>query len=189
MGAKLPEVGIVKLNAFLTSSAALDDALRERAERDLTRAMLDSGDAVGALARLEFPSSGVERFWKAEALSSLGRWDDAAPLYEEVAADGPASLREAATIGQAEALHAVGRGEEALALLSRLEGDSPSTLVRLRLAELYIDARQLDPARKLLADAKPATVLESRWRRVCRGPCAIWRRIKTPRLSKISRNS
>ena len=79
LSSHLPEVAIVKLNAFLTSSAALDDALRERAEQDLTRAMLDSGDAVGALARLEFPSSDVERFWKAEALSSLGQWDDAAP--------------------------------------------------------------------------------------------------------------
>jgi TolA-binding protein len=169
MDAKLPEVAIVKLNAFLTSSAALDDALRERAEQDLTRAMLEAGDAVGALARLEFPSSGVERFRKAEALSSLGRWDDAAPLYEEVATDGPPSLREAATMGEAEALHAVGRGKEALSLLSRLESHSSSVVVRLRLAELYIESQQLEPARKLLAGANPATLAESRWKQYVEG--------------------
>jgi tetratricopeptide (TPR) repeat protein len=169
MASSLPEVAIVKLNAFLISSAALDDALRERAEQDLTRAMLDAGDAVGALARLEFPSNAAERFWKAEALSSLGRWDDAAPLYEEVAAEGPSNLREAAAIGEAEALHAVGRDQEALPLLARLEAHSTSTLVRLRLAELYLEAQQLDPARELLARAKPGTLLETRWRQYVEG--------------------
>jgi tetratricopeptide (TPR) repeat protein len=174
MAARLPQVAIVKLDAFLTSSAALDDTLRERAEQDLTHAMLDAGDAVGALARLEYPSSETERFWKAGALSSLGRWDDAAPLYEEVAADGPSSLQEAAAIGQAEALRADGRDEEALAVLERLETRSSSTLVRLRLAELYLDneqpdGRQLDPARALLAGAKPATLLETRWRQYVEG--------------------
>ena len=134
MSARLPEVAIVKLNAFLASNAASDDNLRERAEQDLTRAMLETGDADGALARLEFPASPTERFWKAEALSALGRWDEAAPLYQEVAADGPADLLEAATIGQAEALHAMGRDIEARSLLAALEARSSSTLVRLRLA-------------------------------------------------------
>jgi len=167
--ARLPEVAIVKLHAFLVSSAALDDTLRERAENDLTRAMLDSGDAAGALAGLEFPQGEVERFWKAEALSALGRWEDAAPLYGEVAADGPASLREAATIGQAEALHALGRGEEAEATLARLEARSSSTLLRLRLAEFCLESRQLERARQLLARSKPAGLFETRWRQYVEG--------------------
>jgi TolA-binding protein len=169
MAAKLPEVAIVKLNVFLTSSAALDDSLRERAERDLTRAMLDSGDVVGALARLEYPSGMSERFWKAEALSSLGRWDDAIPLYAEVAADGPDNLREAATIGQAEALHAVSRDLEARSLLETLEAKSPSTLLQLRLAELDIENQDLDSARALLVRSKPANLLETRWREYVEG--------------------
>ena len=167
IAASLPEVAIEKLHAFLGSSAALDDSLRERAESDLTLATLNSGDAVGALARLEYPSGELDRFWKAEALSALGRWDDAAPLYEEVATDGPASLREAATIGQAEALHALGRNDEAESTLAGLE--APSTLVRLRLAELYVESRQLEPARRLLARSQPANLVETRWRQYVEG--------------------
>jgi tetratricopeptide (TPR) repeat protein len=169
MAARLPEVAIQKLHLFLTSSAALDDALRERAEGDLTRAMLDSGDSVGALARLEYPTSDAERFWKAEALSALGRWDDAGSLYEEVAGDGPAALREAATIGQAEALHAQGRTEDAEAALAALEAQSSSTLVRLRLAELCLETQQLDLARGLLARSKPSNLVETRWRQYVEG--------------------
>jgi tetratricopeptide (TPR) repeat protein len=166
---KLPEVAIVKLNACLASGASLDDASRQRAESDLTEATLDSGDAAGALARLEFPSGEVERFWKAEALSALGRWDDAEPLYQEAAADGPEDLREAATIGQAEALHETGRIGEAETVLAALEAHSKSTIVRLRLAELYVESNQLDPARALLGRAKPATLIETRWRQYVEG--------------------
>lgn len=169
MADKLPEVAIQKLNAFLASDAALDDALRDRAETDLTRAMLDSGDTAGALARLEFPSSDIERFWKAEALASLGRWDEAAPLYEQLASDGPANLHEAASIGQAEALHALGRDDEARSILAALEAHSNSTLARLRLAELYLEDKQLEPARQLLARSKPTTLLETRWRQYVEG--------------------
>ncbi len=118
---------------------------------------------------LEFPSSDIERFWKAEALSSLGRWDDAAPLYQEVATDGPALLRQAAAIGRAEALHALGRADEALPILAKLEAHSPSTIVRLRLAELYLDNKRIEPARKLLAHSKPATLAETRWRQYVEG--------------------
>jgi tetratricopeptide (TPR) repeat protein len=166
---RVPEVAIQKLDTFLTSSAALDDALRERAESDLTRAMLDSGDAVGALARLEFPADETQRFWKAEALSALGRWDDAEPLYTEVASDGPAGLEEPAAIGEAEALHALGRTPEAITVLASLKSHSPSPLVRLRLAEMYIENQQVNAARKLLAGVKPATLIEKRWRQYVEG--------------------
>jgi len=165
----LPEVAIVKLNAYLASGAALDDTLRQRAEHDITGATLDSGDAAGALARLDFPSDMLERFWKAEALSALGQWDDAIPLYSEVATGGPANLREAATIGQAEALHAEQRDDEARTALADLEARSPSTLVALRLAELYLENNQLDRARKLFDAAKPASLLETRWRQYVEG--------------------
>jgi len=169
ISSSLPEVAIQKLHAFLTSSAALDDSLRERAEADLTGAMLDSGDAVGALARLEFPSSDLERFWKAEALSALGRWDDSEPLYEEIATDGPPTLHEAATLGQAEALHALGRTPEAESALATIEPHSRSAIVRLRLAELSIETRQLDLARQLLARSKPANLVETRWQKYVEG--------------------
>jgi len=182
MAAKLPEVAIVKLNAFLISSAALNDSLRERAERDLTHAMLDSGDAVGALARLEFPSSDIERFWKAQALSTLGRWDDAALLYKTVAKDGPADLRAAATIGQAEALHALDRDDEARSILARLDAHSSSTLVRLRLAELCLENHQIDPARDLLARSKPSTLVETRWRQYVEGCLYLAEDQATPAL-------
>ena len=125
MAAHLPEVAIQKLNAFMASTGALDDALRERAELDLTRAMLDSGDAVGGLARLEFPASDQERFWKAEALSELGRWTDAEPIYEEARHERPRALRDAAAIGQAEALHAQGRDRRGAVRAGGVQGTSP----------------------------------------------------------------
>ncbi|MGA3170935.1 MAG: tetratricopeptide repeat protein [Chthoniobacteraceae bacterium] len=165
----LPEVAIVKLHSFLASSAASDDALREQAESDLTRALLDSGDADGALARLEFPASEREEFWKAEALSALGRWDDAEPLYEELANDGPSDLLEAATIGQAEALHAMGRTREAESALAALEERSPSAMAGLRLAELYLETQQLQKARELLDRSPAANLVEARWRQYVEG--------------------
>lgn len=169
LSAKLPEVAIVKLNDFLASSAALDDTLRQRAERDLTGAMLDSGDAAGALARLDFPSSMLEHFWKAEALSALGRWDEAIPFYQDVATDGPPELREAANIGQAEALHALNRDVEARSILETIEAAAPSTLVEIRLAELYLDNQELAPAQQLLAKSKPHNLLENRWHQYVEG--------------------
>jgi len=165
MAAKVPEVAIEKLNGFLASTSATDAALVQRANTDLTRAMLDSGDAEGALARLDFPSTETERFWKAEALSALARWDEAGPLFAEVATDGPADLREAATIGQAEALARQGRAPEAITVLSGLK----STLARLRLAELYLDTRQTAPAQQVLDSLKPATPLEYQWRKLIEG--------------------
>ncbi|HEX4085015.1 MAG TPA: tetratricopeptide repeat protein [Chthoniobacteraceae bacterium] len=165
MTAKLPEVAIEKLNGFLASTSATDGTLVERAETDLTRAMLDSGDAAGALARLDFPNSGAERFWKAEALSALDRWEEAGPLYAEVAADGPANLHDAATIGHAEALREQGRTPEAITTLSAIH----TTLSQLRLAELYLDTDQLEAARQLLAKAQPASLLEDRWRKYIEG--------------------
>jgi TolA-binding protein len=167
MDDRLPEVAIVKLNALLRAPGALDDATRKRAEKDLTRAMLDSGDAAGALARLDFPSGPDERFRKAEALSALGQWDNAQPLYQELALSGPGDLREPAAIGESEALHAMGRDSEARAVLSQLE--APSTLARLRLAELCVEALQFDQARKLLADSKPATPIEVSWHQYVEG--------------------
>ena len=164
----LPEVAIVKLNAFLGSGARVDDPLRERAEQDLTHAMLDSGDEEGVLARLEFPASTTERFWKAEALSALGRWDEAADLYVEVTAEG-GEFAEAAAIGQAESFHALGRDDSARAVLTRLEARSRSTLVQLRLAELDIGDGQMDAARRLLERLKPTSLLEKRWRQYIEG--------------------
>ena len=169
MAAHLQEVAIEKLHGFLASSGALDDSLRERAEDDLTRAMLDSGDMVGALARMEFPANDFERFWKAAALAALGRWSDAEPLYQELADGGSATLHKAATIGRAEALHALGRTAEAETALATLEAHSDSALVRLRLAELYLETHQLDQARALLARATPSNLVETRWHQYVEG--------------------
>jgi len=163
---KLPEVAVEKLRTYLETGVA-DDALREEAEDLLTRAMLEAGENAGALGRLEFPASDQERFWKAEALSALGRWEEAEPIYEQLADDGPAELRLAATMGQAEALHALGRTKEAEGRLKELA--ESSTLVRLRLAELYLETQQLDLARQLLANAKPGNLVETRWRQYVEG--------------------
>jgi tetratricopeptide (TPR) repeat protein len=162
MASHLPEVAIAKLNALLSGSG-LDDAQQARAQQDLTQAMLDSGDVQGALARLDFPATDEERFLKANALAALGQWSDALPLYATVAANGPQNLHDAATLGQAEALHALQRDPEARAILALLAVRSNSALVRLRLAELYVEDAELDPARALLARCKPATLLEKSW--------------------------
>jgi len=169
MASHIPNVAVAKLNALLLSGATLDETLQQRAEQDLTEAMLESGDAAGALERLNFPANDLESFWKAEALSALGRWDEALPLYETVATEGPASTQEAATLGQAEALHALERDGEARNLLSALEARSPSTLVRLRLAELYLENDEPDAARALLARCHPKTLLEVRWGQYVQG--------------------
>jgi tetratricopeptide (TPR) repeat protein len=164
----LPEVAIAKLQNLMTG-ASLDAADQQRAEDDLSQAMLDSGNTQGVLARLSYPSTGVERFIKAEALASLGQWEDALPLYATVAAYGPTSLRDAATLGQAEALHALQRDPEARAILALLERHSPSTLIRLRLAELYLENAEIEPAGALIARCKPQTLLEKHWFQYVRG--------------------
>jgi len=162
LASHLPEVAVEKLNVLLSGTTLSEDQ-QQRAQEDLTHAILDSGDAQGALARLDFPATNTERFLKAEALSALGNWEDALPLYATVAAYGPDSLHEAATLGQAEALHALQRDPEARAILALLAAHSSSTLVQLRLAELYVENAELNPAGALLARCKPATPLENSW--------------------------
>ena len=164
IAAKLPEVAIEKLHAVLRPGATIDEGLRQRAEEDLTQATLESGDMDGVLTRLEYPANDQERVWKAEAFAALGRWPDAERMYAQVATDGPSDLQESAGIGDAEALHALGMMPEALAVLSRIAEHSNSALVRLRLAEMYLETRQLQPAKKLLAAVKPNSPLESKWR-------------------------
>jgi len=174
----LPEVALEKLHAFLASPEAADDTLRERAEADLTRALLDSGENEAALARLEYPANDRERFWKAEALMAEGRWEDAAPIYHQLAADGPAEMRLAAGIGEAEAQHAMGEADPqhadvhnnaAIAILAALDRHGKSNLVRLRLAELYVETQKLDQAKQLLASVKPQNLVETRWRQFVEG--------------------
>ena len=180
LSSHLPEVAIEKLHLVLTSTDAFDDALRERAEADLTSAMLDSGDPAGALARLEYPATDIERFWKAEALSALRRWDDAEPIYEQLATDGPPPFREPALIGQAESLHALGRTADAQSTLAAAH--SPSNLVLLRLAELYLESRRLQPARQILSRVTPSSLLETRWRQFVEGRLYLAEDQATPAL-------
>jgi tetratricopeptide (TPR) repeat protein len=169
IAANLPEVAIVKLKALLDSGSITDDAVRQRADQDLTQAMLAAGDTDGALERLEYPQTMQERLWKGEALSANGQWDDAVAAFGPVVSDGPADLQEAAAIGEAEALHALDRDPEARTVLETLVAQRPSTIAELRLAELYLENNDLPSARKIFDQAKPQGVVAEKWRGYVQG--------------------
>ena len=100
----VPQVAVLRLRARLARELGPDE--RRDATAKLGEALLAAGEAEEALAMLQDPSLAAlpaTRFWRAQALATLRRWDEALLFYQQVAAEPASPFRSRAIFGQAEA--------------------------------------------------------------------------------------
>ncbi len=159
---KVPEVAIEKLQTMLSQNPSPDE--RARATRKLARALLDANRAEDALKLLENPASDEERMLKAETFAALGCWSDAAAIFRELSATENPFVK-SATLGLAESLRMLGKHSEAAHLLEIFDQKNPSTVVKLRLAELFLDANLQKRANAELSSVQPANAFETKWKK------------------------
>ena len=131
------------------------------------------GRAGRSLKALQDPALKDEtavRFWRAQALASLQRWNEALPLYQQVSGERTSPLRAAALFAQAEALRALQRFDEALRFLAALFAEPQwSDRAQLRSIELLLDRRDNPGARRLLDKARPAALGDKKEKRYLQG--------------------
>ena len=139
----------------------------------LGEALLAAGDAEEALKVLQDPAllaRPATRFCRAQALATLGRWAEALPLYQQVAAEAASPFRSRAILGQAEALRALRRPEEALLVFARLFSDPQAKdRAELRSVELLLEKRDTAGARRILDKARPVALADKKEKRFLQG--------------------
>lgn len=166
----VPQVAVMRLRKILEGELAAAD--KKTVTAKLGEALLAAGEPEDALKVLEDP--GLQdlpaiRLWRAQALASLQRWNEALPLYQQ-ATQSPPPLRATAIFGQAEALRALQRFDEALQLLAALFSDSQwNDRAQLRSIELLLDKRDNAGARRLLDKARPAALADKKEKRFLQG--------------------
>ena len=167
----VPEVALVRLQALLANNLSERDrraVVEKLAEAQVAAKHPDDALALLADARLrELPWA---KFWRAQAFANLHRWDEALPLYEQLADDQNSPFRNAAIFGAAETLRALGKRDQALKKFMLLIHDKEwGTRAQLRAADLSIETGDLEGTRRLLEQIQPASIAERRERRVLRG--------------------
>ncbi len=157
----VPEVAVYQLQKL---AGGLSPADTIRLNERLAEALIAAQRGSEALRVLEQPGlrdSVSGKFLRAQALAALNRYDEALPLYREVAQSNDAQ-RAAAIIGAAEMLRVLGRIDEAINAYHALENDARfGVSARLREAELLIAKQESGMARRLL-DATQAKILSDR---------------------------
>src|SRR4051812_9070284 len=158
----VPEVAIVRLRELIAKKPSTEEW--RAAAQKLAEALIAAGRSAEALSQLDDPrlrDAPGTKFWRAQALGSLGRWSEALPFFEQVAGDPAAPFRSAATFGSAEALRALGRGEEARQKLTAITRDKEwEKRAQFRLVELYLDADDAPSARRILTNLQPSSTVE-----------------------------
>ena len=148
----VPEIAVTRLRPLLKTN--LPDAEWRNIAVKLAEALLAAEQPAEALTLLEDPRLGEvpsTKFWRAQALAELHRWNDALSLYQVIGADEASPFRNDAIFGAAEMLRALARPEEALQTLSAIIRDKQwSIRARLRSAELFLDKSDTDNARRML---------------------------------------
>ena len=167
----VPQVAVMRLRKLLQSELA--DADRKAVAAKLGEALLAAGDPAEALKVLEDPAlqdQTIVRFWRAQALASVQRWNEALPFYQQVSADRTSPVRAAALFGQAEAFRAVQRFDDALRVLAFLFNEPQwNDRAQLRSIELLLDKRDNAGARRLLDKARPAALGDKKEKRYLQG--------------------
>ena len=167
----VPQVAIVRLRSLLATE--LPPAERTAANAKLGEALVAAEQPEEALKILaasdvrELPDS---KFFRAQALAALARWDEALPLYQQSAGAPRDAFTLESRYGQAEALRALGRSDEALVVLRSLERD-PRWQIRARLdmAELLLQKRDNKGATRIVQSIAPTALAEKKERRFLRG--------------------
>ena len=156
----VPDVAVEKFRRCLAMAPA-DDA-RAPLALQLARALLDARRASEALDTLQNANARDldASLVKAQALAALYRWSEALPLFEKAAAQR--GLAASAKLGMAESLHALNRTPEAITLLESL-AETGGVPAQLRLAEFYIEQKQLDKCAAILKTVAPVSGMEKKW--------------------------
>jgi predicted negative regulator of RcsB-dependent stress response len=167
----VPQVAVMRLRNIL--KRALPPADQQTVLAKLGEALLASGEPEEALKVLEDPvvqDLPATLLWRAQALAALGRWNEALPLYQKVAAQNPSPFKSTALFGQAEALRALQRFDEALQLFGTLLGDPQwNDRAQLRSIELLLEKRDNAGARRILDKARPAALSDKKEKRYLQG--------------------
>src|SRR2546423_713952 len=167
----VPQVAVMRLRSILQRSLAPPD--KQIVLAKLGEAFLASGEPGEALKVLEDPAVqdlSSTSLWRAQALAALGRWNDALPLYQKLAAQNPSPFRTTALFGAAEALRALQRFDEALKLFAALLGDPQwNERAQLRSIELLLEKRDNTGARRILDKAQPVSLSVKKEKRYLQG--------------------
>jgi len=167
----VPQVAVLRLRALLSRDLAAEE--RREATAKLGEALLAAGEAEEALKVLEdpaLPARPAMGFCRAQALATLGRWAEALPLYQKVAAESPRPFRSKAILGQAEALRALRRPDEALQVFALLFSDpAAKDRAELRSVELLLDKQDTAGARRILDRTRPAALADKKEKRFLQG--------------------
>jgi TolA-binding protein len=171
MAEGVPEVSIVRLETLLSRELSEDD--RRAASVSLAQACIATGEAGKAIPILDQPllrGFSAADFWRAQALATLGRWEEALPFYETVAAKPQGPFRAEALFGKAEALRSIGRVDEALQAFALLFPDKHwKTRAQLRSVELLLEKKNTAAATRILNEMQPASAAEKKEDRFLRG--------------------
>src|SRR2546423_8407149 len=167
----VPQVAVMRLPNI--SQRPLAPADKQTTLAKLGEALLASGEPGEALKVLEDPAVQdlpATSLWRAQALAALGRWNEALPLYQKIAAQDPSPFRNTALFGAAEALRALQRFDEALQLFAALLGDPQwNDRAQLRSIELLLEKRDNSGARRILDKARPASLSDKKEKRYLQG--------------------
>jgi TolA-binding protein len=167
----VPEVAVARLHALLSKNPPTAD-WREIAGK-LGQALIAADQPAEALKLLEDPrlrDLAASKFWRGQALASLGRPVEALSFYHQAAAEKNSALHVDALFGEAEMLRALNRVDEAIQKFSPLFRD-PNFGIRaqLRVAELYLDRSDTVGASRLLNKLHPPKQADRKERHFLRG--------------------
>jgi TolA-binding protein len=167
----VPEVAVARLHALLGRN--LPDAEWRAIAEKLAEASIAANQPADALRLLEDPrllDVPITKFWRAQALASLGRAAEALSLYEEAAAQENPPFRADALFGEAEMLRALNRVDEAIEIFSSLFRDPNFGFrAQLRAVELYLDRSDTVNASRLLNKLRPIKPADRKERHFLRG--------------------
>jgi len=167
----VPQVAVLRLRALLGDDLGADE--RRYAMAKLGEALLAAGEADEALKVLQDPALlalPTTRFCRAQALATLGRWEEALSLYQQVAAEAASPFRSLAMLGQGEALRALRRPDDALRVFALLSSDPPTKdRAELRSVELLLDKQDTANARRILDKTRPAALADKKEKRFLQG--------------------
>jgi tetratricopeptide (TPR) repeat protein len=126
---------------------------------NLAESLIRGGKAAEALALLDhsfLEKSEEVPFWKAQALSGMGRFADAAAIFSEVLLNPEAPHRTEAGFSQASLLLSLSKPDDALEVLKSLSlEDSPeiSSRAKLLMVEILLDLGRIAEARETMPTA------------------------------------
>lgn len=180
----LPQVALLKLNA-VASSAAGDPAFLIASARAYF-ALGHAADAIGKIDQISSPSPEA-MLLKAQALASLSRWEEARALFVRTAEASPDPLAGAASLGEAEALLALNRPRDMREVLERAASrESCPVVLKLRLADFYLDRSEGKNCEVLLEKIAPQSPLEFKWRKLLEARLLLAKGHPAPALETLN---